>query len=82
MGITTHQYNPRNSLPSAKDEIAEILVFGEKNPLLVLRKLDHIGIIQASRSFGNIKHIVAVSSKEFDQRRRNTLVSQPAHVQR
>ena len=62
-----------------KDEIAEILVFGQQQAALSLRTRHHIGVARRRCDLGHIDDIVTRAAKVRDEARVDALVGKPAH---
>jgi len=65
----------------AKDKITEILILSKQHPHLARRERDNIRVARTGGSFGYIDHVVPVGAQKCNQARRDTFVSEPAHVQ-
>ena len=74
------QHNSGYGALSAKDQIAEIFVFGKQQSHLARRECDDIGIAQTGSGFCDIEHVVTVGPQKRNQGCCDAFVSEPAHV--
>ena len=78
MGIEALYRRPRTTKPEPGPEI---FILSKQHPHLARRERDNIRIAQTRCSFRYVDHVVSVSAQKRDQARRDTFVSEPAHIQ-
>jgi hypothetical protein len=76
----THQYEPGHYHVQAKDEFAEIFIFGQQKSVFVIRSPQKLCIGRSRRDFGRVDHIVAAAAKVTHERCIDAFVGKPPHA--
>jgi hypothetical protein len=64
----------------AKDEFAEVLIFGQQKSVFVIGSPQKLCIGRSRRDFGRLDHIVSGTAKVTHERRIDALVAEPPHA--
>jgi hypothetical protein len=64
---------------ATKDEIAEILIFGQQQTALLLGMLHHVDVGCRRRDLGHVDDVVAGAAKVRDETGVDALIGKPAH---
>lgn len=77
--IDAQQNNSRHLATATKDKIAEIFVFGQQQPAILMRTCQHDGIACRRRDLGHIDDIVPSRAQSRDQGCVHAFINKPAH---
>ena len=77
--IDAQKNNPRRETPAAKDQLAEILVLGQKQSVVRLCAPHHGLVADRRCDLSDIEYIVSVSAQEGYEPGVNTFVCEQAH---
>jgi len=76
----THQYEPGHYRVQAKDEFAEIFIFGQQKSVFVIRSPQKLCIGRSRRDFGRVDHIVPAAAKVTHERCIDAFVGKAPHA--
>src|SRR5581483_342099 len=62
----THQHDARRRPSAPKDEIAEILVLRQQQPLFTHRQFKNLNVVRACGMFGKIQHVMAGLAQDIN----------------